>query len=73
MADTILWLGRLVEFAARYGDDIAATVGHVVDAFVEDTPELREPPPEDRQAEIDAEVDRAVAEKFDEPSKPSKP
>ena len=57
----IEWLARFAEFVLDRG---IGSIAELLSEFIDDNPELTEPPPEPAQAKIDAEIDNAIEEKF---------
>jgi len=61
MTPALIWITRFAEFALDRG--VPALV-ELVESFVEENPELRDPPPEPAQGQIDARIDAAIKDKF---------
>jgi len=55
------WILKFAEFAATKG---APLVSQIIDAFQDEYPELKAPPPVDAKEMIDKDIDRMIDEKF---------
>jgi len=61
MTNTLDWIVKFAEFVAEKGVPLGM---QMVDAFADEHPELKEPPPEAAQKDIDKHIDQLIDEKF---------
>lgn len=61
MLSSLEWIAKFAEFAVEKG---VPMITNLVEQFADENPELKEPPPEDKQKEIDKNIDKLIADKF---------